>query len=577
MTFRARLVLAVVVALLILQPLVVLGERGVGALLDGTLESVLTGAQVGTLFANSIFLALLTTLFACLLALPAIWALGLYTVRGEGFFTALLAVPLIIPPHIHTIAWTRVLGDKGWLSVWLSERGLDMNVRLPLSSGEGLLAHIYPGPAWVMAAAFFPLVALPVIMTLRRMDRDGWDALRLFMPGRRALVRRALAEAAPAFGAGLVAVFALALMTYPVVSLLDTPVLVQKVHFVFSQVDQSAGALLALPLVALGVLAVLVLARLESGLTAGMSGVTRPRERAGCASMAVLLAALILGAGLPLGSLVREAGPIAFGDGVDNYQSVFARTHEAFRDTGLLLCVAMPALLLLALFGGRFMARGRMGMMDALAALPFALPPVAVGVALLLDVSSMDSGDAASASVLAGVLAGLAAGGRLQERLLIAGAAALTGFMVQALLGASGIARSLFVEGPCLPVIGWLALYLPLAARLLRFAFLRVDQDAVDAARLTGAGCLVRFRLAEWPHVRGTLAAVALLCLILCMTELSATLLLLRPGWQFLQVRIFNMVHYQSAGEVAALCVLVLFATLLPLIVVRLAFREKRS
>ncbi len=577
MTFRARLVLAVVVALLILQPLVVLGERGVGALLDGTLESVLTGAQVGTLFANSIFLALLTTLFACLLALPAIWVLGLFSVRGEGFFTALLAVPLIIPPHIHTIAWTRVLGDKGWLSVWLSEQGLDVNVRLPLASGEGLLAHIYPGPAWVMAAAFFPLVALPVIMTLRRMDRDGWDALRLFMPGRRALVARALAEAAPAFAAGLVAVFALSLMTYPVVSLLDTPVLVQKVHFVFSQVDQSAGALLALPLVVIGVLAVLILARLEGSLMAGLSGTLRPRERAGGLPMAVLLVALVLGAGLPLGSLLREAGPLALGAGVDNYQSVFARTQEAFRDTGLLLLVAMPVMLILALAGGRLMARGKVGVIDALAALPFALPPVAVGVALLLNVSAMDAGEAAWASVLAGILAGLCAGGSVRERLLIAGSAALAGFLLQEVLGASGLARGLFVEGPVLPVLGWLALYLPLAARLLRFAFLRVDQDAVDAARLMGASSFARFRLAEWPHVRGTLAAVALLTLILCMTELSATLLLLRPGWQFLQVRIFNMVHYQSAGEVAALCVLVLLATLLPLLVVRLAFREKRS
>jgi iron(III) transport system permease protein len=576
MSWIARQSLALVLALLVLQPLLVLAERGAGVLLDGTMDQVLSGAQVGILFANAIFLALLTTLFAAVLAIGVVMALGLYRVRGEGLWTALLLTPLIIPPHIHTIAWTRVLGDKGWLSLWLAEQGMPMNVRLPLAT-DGLLAHIYPGPAWVMACSFFPLIALPMIMTLRRLDQESFAALSLSIPQRRALFIRAKVEARPAFFTGLIAVFALALVTYPVVSLLDTPVLVQKVYFVFSQVDQAAGAVLALPLVLMAVLATFALTRAEQSLMAGLRGKARPRDAASPSAIALLVTVLVVTSGVPLVSLLREAGPLAIAGGTDNYQSVFARTAEAFCDTGALLLWAMPPLLLLSVLAARWMARGRVGGLDAVATLPLALPPVVVGVALLLNVAAMDSGRAALCALLAGAVAGLVSVGSMRERFLSAFVVALAATALHWGLGVSGLARVILTEGPTLPVLGWLALYLPLCARLMRVAYQSVDRDGMDAARLSGANSLTRFRVAEWPAVRGTLAAVAILGFILCMTELSATLLLLRPGWQFLQVRIFNMVHYQSAGEVAALCVLVLVATLLPVMVWRLLAKGQRA
>jgi ABC-type Fe3+ transport system permease subunit len=53
---------------------------------------------------------------------------------------------------------------------------------------------------------------------------------------------------------------------------------------------------------------------------------------------------------------------------------------------------------------------------------------------------------------------------------------------------------------------------------------------------------------------------------VLCFTELPSTLVALRPGYQTVQMRIFNMVHYQSIGEVSALCVLSILAAMVPLI-----------
>jgi ABC-type Fe3+ transport system permease subunit len=62
---------------------------------------------------------------------------------------------------------------------------------------------------------------------------------------------------------------------------------------------------------------------------------------------------------------------------------------------------------------------------------------------------------------------------------------------------------------------------------------------------------------------------------VLAFTELAASLMTLRPGWQSVQVRIFNMVHYQSIGEVSALCVLVVCLAALPVAIAG-AFSRRR-
>ena len=104
---------------------------------------------------------------------------------------------------------------------------------------------------------------------------------------------------------------------------------------------------------------------------------------------------------------------------------------------------------------------------------------------------------------------------------------------------------------------------------------LDAKSQPVEAARLAGAGILRRTLLIDVPSMRGPLAAAALIAYVLSLTELAASLLTLRPGWQSVQVRIFNMVHYQSISEVAALCVIVILAALVPVVLARLLLSRK--
>lgn len=573
----ARWLVGMMAALLLFMPLGPLLREALDTLESGSLLRILEDAQWTVLLANSIFLALITTLFAVLLAWPVAVALGRCRQRGRGLLQALTVLPLLIPPHIHAIAWTRVLGDKGWLSLWLREQGMSLNIRAPLGgiAASDLTGHIYAGPAWVMACAFFPLIALPVAAALQRTDRDALDAARLqlgFVPRWRAAL---LPPAAPALLTGSAAVFALALVTYPVVSLLDTPVLVQKIYFVFSQVDQTAGTVLSLPLVLLSLALLWLISRLERGFAANAPQHVAPLQRALLTPLAAWMI-LALGAGVPLVSLLREAGPLALAGGTDNYQTVFARTQEAFTDSLLLVGATVTVLGLLSLLLGRALAKHSSAFSDATAGVALALPPVIVGVALLVQMGRADAGDGWWLAAGAGLLAGMISGGPLLSMIRCALLTALTAVAVHWLL-TLGLARSLLSQGMTLPVLGWLALYLPLCVRLMRQAFRSADADGVAAGRLAGMPLLARFRAAEWPAVSGVFGAVLLVSWVLCFSELSAVLLLLRPGWQFLQIRIFNMVHYQAAGEVAALCVLTVMVTLLPLLAVWLLRRERRA
>ena len=137
----------------------------------------------------------------------------------------------------------RIIGRQGIVTQWLAESGTTFDVRAPF------LGVLYPGPAWILACSFFPL---DHVLPLR-----GLPGPRPRLARRRAARRRAaratffrlvVPQVAPSLWAGAFLVFVLAVCAYPVPSLLDTPVLIQRIFFTFSQRDQIEGALLALPL-----------------------------------------------------------------------------------------------------------------------------------------------------------------------------------------------------------------------------------------------------------------------------------------------------------------------------------------
>jgi ABC-type Fe3+ transport system permease subunit len=587
MSLIARTALAAFLGTFLLAPLghFLLRAGEVAALPD--VAELLRRVEVQDLLANSILLGLAATLLALLLGVPLGVLLGRrrFVVPGTSIpldraLLVLLLVPLLIPPHIHTIGWARILGDRGWFTRWLAGHGVPLVIRAPLADPQGspFLGHIYPGPAWIIACATFPVVALLVRAGLLGLDRTALEALVLAPAGRIARARMLLAMIAPRLSAGAILAFILALSAYPVVSLLDTPVLIQKVFFTFSQVDPGAGLLLALPLFAMALL-LLVFVRLFDRRFAGESrGVAEPeRPRAGAGAVLLLLLVLAITLALPLGSLLAEAGPLRGGGGApDHYRSVVARVLPAFGDSFAVTGATLVATMLLAVPLGRALARRRKSGVEILGLAVLVIPAAVLAAALLAYVTDASVRWASPLLAPAGAAAVLLLlpGGRARLRVpALLGAAALAVLLVHPKLG---LLRVLQEGGMGLSVIGLSVLAFPVATRIVRGGVAALDPASVDAARFGHAGPWVRWWRVERPAIGRSLLVAGLFTYVFAFTELPATLLLARPRWQSVQIRIFNMVHYQSIGEVSALCLLVVLAAMLPIVLAALLLPARR-
>lgn len=573
---------AVVLGLVALVPLAWIFSRALGITGPGVDQADLGGTETSILLANSIWLALFTALFAVLLGLPLALLLNLRRFPGRKLLGWLYFLPLVIPPHIHTIAWARAIGNQGWITAWLKDSfGITLDMRAPLMGVESaqhwaypLLSSIYLGPAWVMACAYFPLVALSVSAGIRDLDGDGIEAARIAR--RKGLLKRIiLPQLRGRILSGAAFVFILALATYPVVSLMNTPTLIQKVFIVFSQTSPDGGALLGLPLVLTAAIALFVIGRFEP--RGQRVGVRPPAPQPGGGLvMCGVIGILGFGAGLPFVSLLIEAGPLSLEAGkLDNYQSVFRRggIAEAFGDS-LLMGISGAILLVAVAWPLARLARKRESYaFEAIGLSVLALPPVVVAVALVgfwgsIKAETMPLAFPLVMAVSVALFGWLVSGRRSQDLLRWSGVAVGLGVGLVLLRG-SEIARYVYEESMTLVLLGFLARFLPFVLRLFRNAYRTLDEDQIDAARLARRGSFARLVRIEFPHLRPVVFGGLVMGWVLAFTELAASIMLMRPGWASVQARIFNMVHYRSIGEVAALCVMVILFAVLPVVLLR--------
>jgi len=124
--------------------LVPLGYVAVTAILTGapTLAALIFRARVGELLANTAGLVLITVPLCALVGVAAAWLVERTRLAGSRAFAILLVVPLAIPAFVNSY---------GWVSAVPSLNGL----------WSGVL---------VAGLSYFPLVYLPTVVALRRLD-----------------------------------------------------------------------------------------------------------------------------------------------------------------------------------------------------------------------------------------------------------------------------------------------------------------------------------------------------------------------------------------------------------------------
>jgi iron(III) transport system permease protein len=144
-----------------------------GGFLDA--DGHLTLAHLGALLAhplyregllNSFFLACVTTVFAFALGLPLAYCADRFRFPGKTALTALILVPLVLPPFVGAIGLRQIFGQYGALNALLHHASL---------LGEGAtvdwLAHgRFWGIALVEALNLYPIVFLNAIAALANVD-----------------------------------------------------------------------------------------------------------------------------------------------------------------------------------------------------------------------------------------------------------------------------------------------------------------------------------------------------------------------------------------------------------------------
>ena len=137
-----------------------------GRLTFAYLGSLLTDPVYLGGLANSFLLALTSTTFALLLALPLAYVSDRFVYPAKSWLGSLILVPMILPPFVGAIGIRQILGQYGALNALL----IDLGLRPAGWTYDWLGAHQFLGVALVNAFSLYPIIYLNAVAALANID-----------------------------------------------------------------------------------------------------------------------------------------------------------------------------------------------------------------------------------------------------------------------------------------------------------------------------------------------------------------------------------------------------------------------
>jgi iron(III) transport system permease protein len=489
--------------LVLLPPLWLILDAATGFAVDPHDLELLTSDQWG-LLGRSFLIASGAAALALCIGAPYALLCQRTDLPGRKFWQVAGVLPLLIPPFVHALTWSRTLATNAPLRVWL-ENGFGWSPNI----------HSGGGAVWVLALAYLPFVILLVTAGLRSIDRSLEEAALVRAGMVTVWFRVTLPLVTPHLVAGTLFVLVFALIEFAVPDVLRVQTYPIEIFIELSALFNEAAAVrLALPLLLVTSLLVLCVSWLMRGrafvsVFAGSGrGVTMPLARwrwvaLGYCSLVVGLAVVV-----PVAELVISAGP----------PSVYVHALSASGDT-ILISVSLAALAaVVAVVLGLFVAlsirefsAGRT-LLELLSQLPFAVAPILLGIGLIKTWNH-------------------------SQTAWVYGSATML-------------------------VIGYVARFTPYAVRVIDAALSQVDRRQIEAGHLSAGMLVVMFRLLL-PTMRNGLLAAGFICFVLALGELGVTLLVTPPGISPIPIDIYNYLHYGSEETVAALCLILIVIQLL--------------
>ena len=522
---RVTLWLAVAVFICIgVLPIAVMLVRSL--FVDGELSSeyyrdLFFGSSSWPLARNSLLLASLTTLFTTTLGVPLGVLFGKTNLPGRNWLTALFIIPFLLPPYINAISWSHLVSREGLLAEILGA---------PVAEAASQQFFGLMGCIWVLTISFLPIPMLLTMVYLRGIPSRLEEAARLSARWPTVLSRVTLPLIVPGVTAGAVLVFLLASGELSVPSFLRYRVfpLLSFTEFTASY-NFGAAAAAAAPLVA-GVILILGAERALVGEGFSFGAPTSgellriPLGGYRWPVLGLTLLLLFLTVISPLVSLIAEAASVPL------LREALARAGDAaLRSIGF-AAMGATGLTVLGFLLGYLIQRRESALwrtVDYFALVTFTLPGVVTGIGLISVWNTP---------------------------------------FTQAIYGTAAII-----------LFGYIAQYTAVTARLSAAALSHIPVRMEEAAQLSGAGWFRRIAQIVLPLSGRGLGLCWLVAFLFCLRDAGLSLLVAPPGLDTLPARILTLMANGSSALIAAVCLLMIVSTLVPLGIIALVLRRLRG
>ncbi len=481
-------------------------------------ELLASGREV-TLMRHSMALSTLTTLFATVIGLPLGILLAKTDLPLRQLFILLFTIPLLVPPYITAVSWFNLLGRDGLLARYLDPS---------LAKTTSAWLFGLPGCTLVLSSTFLPIVMLLTIASLKTVNPRLEEAGQLVAGWFSVLRGITIPLILPGVLLAAMLVFLLTFGEFGVPAFLGYDVFPVESFTQFSAFyNFSAATAAAIPL---AVVAFLVLAaerffmrEKTDQLRPAPDGEQRsfiglgPLRRWVLALVSLLCLIIVV---VPVLALLLQSATTSA------YVEALNRAGHSLLRSVVYALVGATLLTSVGFLSGYLIQTRTLPFwrsVDALTIFLFALPSTVTGIGLI----------------------------SLWNR-------PWTNFIYTT---------------PAIIILGYLAKYTALTSRITVSTLAQIPSSMEEAAQVVGAGWVRRMGVIVAPLARHGLVAGWLVGYIFCLRDMGITMMVYPPGHETLPVRIFTLMANGSPQLIAALCVIMIVATLLPLSMLWMVFR----
>ena len=476
--------------------------------------------------------ALLSTLASVALGLPLAYLLTAYDFPGKRLIKSLTIVPFTLPAITVALGFILVFGNNGALN-----RGLMTLFHLQ----NPPLAILYSLQGIVLAHAFYnaPIVTRFVAAAWERLDVSYEESARaLGAPRRRVFFGITLPMLAPSLASGAALAFIYSFLSFPIVLALGgarfSTIEVEIYRRAIIQINYGSAAALATLELLIALFFTFGYLKIESyyarhlqlaaprptrPLFAGLRGLASPRRWV----IYTFLAASALLFLAPIAAVLVDSFSRPWHDQtiftLNWYLAIFRPSYSSllaasplqsiwnslsFAGTTMMIALMLGTGFALNLTRRRFVGRG---LLEALVMAPLAISSVALGLALL--------------------------------RAFVRPPLAISGTWIAIVIAHSVLA-------------------IPFVIRAVRPALERLEPHLSEAARALGASRARDTREIVLPLIRSGLLTGAVFAFAISIAEMSATIMLTRPGLLTMPVAIYRFLATRQFGAASAMSVLLI-------------------